>query len=743
MANYDFQTILSPLDFEHLVRDLVSKDIGSNLTSFAEGKDSGIDLRYSKDKTNTIIVQCKRVKFISKKQIQSELSKIKCLNPNKYYFVVSVDLSPAKFDFIKDTFKDWMENDSNIYTRSRLNQLLDKYKAIHQKHYKLWLNTATIFNELINQPLYERAKSLISEIKKNYKYYVRNESLDKSIEILNKNHFVVISGIPGIGKTTLAELILWEYLQIGFEIIEIHNVEEGEQILAENSERNQVFYFDDFLGENFLKFDVIGGRSNDLVKFINRIRYSKNTFLVMTTREYILNQAKEVYEKLNLSNLNIAKYTLDLSNYSRKIRAQILYNHLYYSDVPIEFIKSIIDNYAYSEIISHKNYNPRIIEQLTSQLTNIEASNYASVFKYNLDYPFSIWDRAFNSQISKGSKFALYLLLSVSKPILLSEFKEVQKYFYQHVIKGNNLEFSLFDFKRQIKELEGSFIKVNVTNREELYIDFLNPSIKDFLLSIIKSDKEILLLLIKSCIYFDQFIYTIRYLVEKFIDDKVVVELIDSKIISNFYCFLNFSNIYSNVYKKSSRDNTIYKIHNLKFYIKISKNKLLHQTIFEEFEKIDLRYMPSSSQRKYIFFFIEYQEEIKIKYLDLIDNIVKNIIIYDHVNNLTLLRDIDEDVFDRYIFRNKKLIFEKIKNSIINEFELLENELDQKYFVDSFYSENVLSIYNLNASEFGDYLNIEEDKIELIPKLQRKIKTDNNDYLEYYDASELFNIDMF
>ena len=47
MANYDFGNILSPLDFEHLVRDILSRDLDIELTSFSEGKDKGIDLRYS------------------------------------------------------------------------------------------------------------------------------------------------------------------------------------------------------------------------------------------------------------------------------------------------------------------------------------------------------------------------------------------------------------------------------------------------------------------------------------------------------------------------------------------------------------------------------------------------------------------------------------------------------------------------------------------------------------------------
>lgn len=60
MNNYDFG-ILSPSRFEQFVKDLLSEEYGI-FENFAEGKDQGIDFRYSHSKEKILIVQCKNIR---------------------------------------------------------------------------------------------------------------------------------------------------------------------------------------------------------------------------------------------------------------------------------------------------------------------------------------------------------------------------------------------------------------------------------------------------------------------------------------------------------------------------------------------------------------------------------------------------------------------------------------------------------------------------------------------------------
>ncbi|WP_428742165.1 restriction endonuclease [Tenacibaculum sp.] len=751
MANYDFQNLLSPLDFEHLVKDLLSAELKMEFTTFASGKDGGVDLRYSKNGDSNIVVQCKRVKYIGKKTLTEEAEKLKKLNPDKYYFVTSSELSVAKTDQIREIFEDWIDSDEYIYSREKLNTLIDKHKDVHQKHYKLWLNSSNIFNSLINQHLFERAKSLINSITNSYKYYVRNDSIKEAIKILNESQFLIISGIPGIGKTTLAKLLLWEYLQKDFEVIEIRKVIEGEQILIEESETKQVFYFDDFLGENFLKYDVIEGRSYDLVQFIQRIMNNKNKILIMTTREYILNQAKEKYEKLDTSELNIYKYTLDLNNYTKRIKTLILYNHLYYSKISDEHIKNIIQSKAYKSIINHKNYSPRIIEQMTIKLNKVKPDVYSETFIDNLDNPFGIWDRAFKAEISEGSKYTLYILLSIGRAISLNDLKKALKYFFNQSAKKHSLDFRPIDFKNYLKELEGSFIKIDITDKSKHYVDFQNPSIKDFLIKIVRANEDIIKMIINSSYFFNQLVYTINYLSKNINHNKEVKKLIASNLIDRYNQLENSSSFYSSYeYKNERKDIDI--IDNLKNYILAYKNKPLRKFLIKKFEKIEIENLYAHDEKKYIDFYSDFKNDISLSFNYIINKLYNNISWLRNIKNFLLLKNISDVEFKEFVTKNIDSLDDKFVNAIKQDIEFTDSEsslddlifeLDNEIESLSLISKYDYSSLKLEIKEKIDSISMKDD--EEIEELDSDIEISEEDIDEelVFDEEEFFKIEMF
>jgi MinD superfamily P-loop ATPase len=69
--------------------------------------------------------------------------------------------------------------------------------------------------------------------------------------MLRKEGVCVIAGVPGIGKTTLAKMLLADAVHDGYEAIQVSaDVEEAWNVYAPGCK--QAFYYDDFLGRTAL-----------------------------------------------------------------------------------------------------------------------------------------------------------------------------------------------------------------------------------------------------------------------------------------------------------------------------------------------------------------------------------------------------------------------------------------------------------------------------------------------------------
>src|SRR5690606_23277939 len=137
----------------------------------------------------------------------------------------------------------------------------------------------------------------------------------------------------GVGKTTLAEMILVEYLMTGWELVAIQqNVSEGQRVFRSDPNAKQVFYYDDFLGQITKGDKLDKNEDRVLLQLIGAVAHTRNKRFILTTREYILAQAKAEHEHLARSHIDLFRFVVKCEDYGDMDKARILANHLYFAN---------------------------------------------------------------------------------------------------------------------------------------------------------------------------------------------------------------------------------------------------------------------------------------------------------------------------------------------------------------------------------------------------------------------------
>jgi len=509
MATYDL-TRLSSYDFEELIRDLLQADWRIRLESFKPGADSGIDLRCLTGSKGDLIVQCKHFaqsgfqKLLAQLR-RDELPKIRKLAPTRYVLVTSVPLSPKNKKEIAKVLRPYVRRYSDILGKEDIENLLKLHPKIETANFKLWLTSTAVLRRVLHNAEKCQTEFEVERVRRKLPLFVQNKAFPRARKILATSRIVVISGIPGIGKTTLADMLLYAHLEQGYEPVIIQSGLEQAKRVYDGTSR-QIFYFDDFLGQTFLR-DQPGmlalNQDAALISFMEAIRNSRNGRFILTTREHNLKKALSISERIANSPILNHKCVIELADYTFGQKARILYNHLYFSDLPKAYKAAVLKNDFFLDIVRHQNFNPRIIEWLSGyvRVRKINSRDYQTHIQKIMDSPEEIWSHAFEEQISDAARNALFSLYHQFFGEEIADLEASWQALHRYTSMKYNFSTSARDFRLALNELENSFIKIG-----DGKIDYLNPSIRDFIESVFCNSHERVADVICSATSFNQII---------------------------------------------------------------------------------------------------------------------------------------------------------------------------------------------------------------------------------------------
>lgn len=531
---------LNDREFEILAASVIEKELNSKVEIFKSGRDGGVDGRFWIGDKKEGIIQCKHFietpynQLISKLNTE-ELDKVKKLNPSKYIFVTSKKLSRINKQEIKNIFQPYIKKAKDIWGQEDLNTFLSKRENqdIVERNYKLWITSTSVLDILFNNAIKGRSQSTIRDIEEKAYRYVVTENHDKGLRILEKNNVIILTGEPGIGKTTLADNLAIYYMLKGYEFCDIEeNISEGESLFREKEQKKILFYCDDFLGSNM--YDAINNKKDShIVKFINRIRKDNSKKFILTSRTNILNKAYSLSHIFQNLKIRENEFLLTIENLTNIDKAKILYNHIYHSKLPKKFIDVIYEDKRYKDIIKHRNFNPRIIEFITdsSVIGNIKSENYWAYILKSLNNPEVIWEGYFQNQTDDFVRALTFLTVFNNGKISEDNLRNAYDTFLNiHPLNFSDNSDKSFESVRKLATK--SLLNRNQIGNENYEYVLFNPSITDFVLSAYANEVNLICNILKSLDNEVSIDYLHSLLTSKKINNKYL-----NKILENLFDF--------------------------------------------------------------------------------------------------------------------------------------------------------------------------------------------------------------
>lgn len=494
MSDYDFSR-LNDKEFEVFCADLLSAREGVRFERFKPGRDAGVDGRFFRCEGDEWILQCKHwistpLEKLVKSIADSESLKVQKLSPSRYILALSHSLSLNDKKILMQKLYPFVLSPADILGRQDLSDILAKHPDIERRHYKLWIASSNVLTYMLNKPMHDRSQFELGEIVETSKLYVATVNHNQAVDKLEATNVVIITGPAGIGKTTLAGQLILQYVVNGFELSVISDdIKEAESAFDPDSK--QIFYFDDFLGRNYLEA-LSGHEGAKIVGFIRRIVKNPQKRFVLTSRTTILSQGKILNDVFYNSNVDRNEFEITLKSLAKIDKAKILYNHIWYSEIGAEYVEQLYSQKRYRAIIDHRNFNPRLIRFITDaqRLEDVPSEFYWSHITGLLDDPSQVWEHPFQAQLDDCGR-ALVLLVAMNGRLITEP--ELSEAFGRYLENPGAASLTgKKDFLLNLRHLSGSMLTRLVVGENQPFVRLFNPSLGDFVLNRYASNAPVL-----------------------------------------------------------------------------------------------------------------------------------------------------------------------------------------------------------------------------------------------------------
>lgn len=372
MASFDLH-MLGWRDFQHLCLTVTREVLGQTVASFVDTKDAGRDGAFFgtwspsglESYQGNFVIQAKHTalpnKSLTLSLVAEELKKAESLVNSGlcdvYVLMSNARLTGESEQKIRDALisrgvkqvlilgHDWFNQ--TISASGRLRILVPRLYGLGD------------LTQILDERAYGQAAAVLGGMRTDLAKLVRTETYERAAEALDHHGFVLLSGAPMTGKTTIAAELALAAVDI-FDTRVVALQDSAELPERWNPNERQFFWLDDAFGATQLNQFLASSwqRATPRVK----AAIESGSKFVLTSRDYVLQSAWPYLKPGTFPLLEGARVVVDVADLTLQERQQILYNHLKHGRQDEQFLMQLrphLDGLA-----SHPGFRPELARRL-------------------------------------------------------------------------------------------------------------------------------------------------------------------------------------------------------------------------------------------------------------------------------------------------------------------------------------------------------------------------------------------
>ena len=360
--------------FQRLCLTITRESLGQTVESFLNSYDGGRDGAFTgtwrtagqEDLSGHFVIQCKftsRANYnLTESDLSDEFDKARKLVDkgicDSYVLMTNAGLSGDLETKIDHRLKSVGVKHVRIHGSDWINQQILENKRLRTLVPRVY--GLGDLSQILDERAYEQSRSVFEFMKEDLAKVVVTDTYQKAVDAINEHGFVLLIGEAAAGKTTIASLLAmaaldqWDSLVLKLDeprsVVEHWNPHEPSQFI----------WVDDAFGVT--QFE------DSLVKEWNRIltairtMLSRGTKIVLTSRDYIYNRARQELKDSAFPLLNESQVVIDVRDLTLNEKRQILYNHLKLGNQLKQFRSDIKPHLE--GIANHPRFIPEIARRL-------------------------------------------------------------------------------------------------------------------------------------------------------------------------------------------------------------------------------------------------------------------------------------------------------------------------------------------------------------------------------------------